>query len=367
MAQAWTRIGRRPAAALLTVLVWAASPCAAAPTPLPFDRPSVPTPRAATADVTAVTHAGARLVAAGERGVVLLSDDDGGHWRQARAVPVSVTLTGLRFVSASEGWAIGHAGVVLHTVDGGESWVRQLDGVTAARLTVAEAEAAPPGPGRDRMLRDAHRLVAEGPDKPFLDLLVTDAGAGQPHQLLAVGAYGLAMRSGDGGQTWQSAMAQFEDPRGLHIYHLACTPGRCFAAGEQGLFLTSENGGRYLPRKIPYAGTMFGVLATGGQVFAYGLRGTLLRSADAGQSWTAIPTGLDAALACSAVLSDGGIVLGALNGTLLESHDGGASFQRLPEQAPFPISSLVEVPGGLVLAGSHGPVPWHIHGQGKNS
>ena len=40
----------------------------------------------------AITQAGQRLVAVGERGLVLLSDDAGKHWRQAQ-VPVSVTLT----------------------------------------------------------------------------------------------------------------------------------------------------------------------------------------------------------------------------------------------------------------------------------
>lgn len=37
-----------------------------------------------------------RLVAVGERGVVLLSDDGGAHWRQG-VVPVSITLTAVRF------------------------------------------------------------------------------------------------------------------------------------------------------------------------------------------------------------------------------------------------------------------------------
>ncbi len=56
---------------------------------------------------TLSTKAGNRLVAVGERGIVLLSDDAGLNWKQVD-VPVSVTLTGVQFVSPMKGWAIGH-------------------------------------------------------------------------------------------------------------------------------------------------------------------------------------------------------------------------------------------------------------------
>ena len=72
-------------------------------------------------------------LAVGERGIVLLSDDSGMTWRQAR-VPVSVSLTAVQFVDAEQGWAVGHLGVVLHTEDGGETWHKQLDGERACLL-----------------------------------------------------------------------------------------------------------------------------------------------------------------------------------------------------------------------------------------
>jgi photosystem II stability/assembly factor-like uncharacterized protein len=63
--------------------------------------------RAAASLQLSVTRAGKRLVSVGERGLVLLSDDDGRSWRQARQVPVSVALTQVRFVSDSSAgrWA----------------------------------------------------------------------------------------------------------------------------------------------------------------------------------------------------------------------------------------------------------------------
>jgi len=62
--------------------------------------------------------------------VVILSDDDGATWHQAK-VPVSVTLTAVSFGTPAKGWAVGHSGIVLHTEDGGETWVKQLDGIQA--------------------------------------------------------------------------------------------------------------------------------------------------------------------------------------------------------------------------------------------
>ena len=86
-----------------------------------------------------VVKTGNRLVAVGERGVVVLSDDGGRTWRQA-SVSTSVTLTSVQFASLKAGWAVGHSGVVVHTEDGGETWTRQLDGRTAAKLAVEAAQ-----------------------------------------------------------------------------------------------------------------------------------------------------------------------------------------------------------------------------------
>src|SRR5438132_7045827 len=58
----------------------------------------------------AATRAGERIVAVGERGLIAVSDNNGDQWRQV-SIPLSATLTGVQFVSAKVGWAIGHCGV----------------------------------------------------------------------------------------------------------------------------------------------------------------------------------------------------------------------------------------------------------------
>ena len=106
--------------------------------PEAIDRPALQTVKSAVAMMLSIAVAGDRIVVVGERGYVLLSDDNGKSWRQT-PTPTSVTLTSVGFATPTEGWAVGHMGVILHTTDGGSSWSKQLDGIVAARSMLAAA------------------------------------------------------------------------------------------------------------------------------------------------------------------------------------------------------------------------------------
>ena len=83
-----------------------------------LERPARASALAGARLITGIARAGNRLVAVGQRGHVVLSDDGGQRWTQA-TVPVSSDLTAVRFVDAQVGYATGHDGVVLGTRDGG--------------------------------------------------------------------------------------------------------------------------------------------------------------------------------------------------------------------------------------------------------
>ena len=74
-----------------------------------------------------VASAGSRLVAVGEFGHVLLSDDKGTSWRQAASVPTRNTLVGVTFLDNQTGYAVGHAATILKTEDGGDNWTLQYN------------------------------------------------------------------------------------------------------------------------------------------------------------------------------------------------------------------------------------------------
>ena len=300
---------------------------------------------------TAVGRAGDRLVAVGDRGVILLSDDSGRTWRQAR-VPVSVLLTGVRFATPQVGWAVGHSGVVLKTQDAGQSWVLQLDGVRAAEVVRDAAASADPDPARAKRLADeAQRLVHEGADKPWLDVDAPDA-----QHVTVIGAFGLALHSNDGGMHWRSRGHELPNPQGAHLYGIARADPTVVIAGEQGLLLRSADGGRsFVDAGTGAKASHFGlVLLPDRQWVVYGLRGTaFVCNADAGckPSRVAETATLTAGLRCS----DATVVLASQAGTLHVSTDGGHSFTPRPLPQPVPVIGLAEAPdGSLAIAGARG-------------
>jgi photosystem II stability/assembly factor-like uncharacterized protein len=335
--------------AVLVLLLWAplagSQPAPAVPAAL--DRPALTSAKAAHATLLAVTRAGDRLVAAGERGIILVSDDNGATWQQAR-VPTSVNLTALRFVDAKRGWAVGHMGIVLHSEDGGLSWQKQLDGVEAARLAVEAVKES----GDERQIKLANYLLSDGPDKPFFDLWMDAQGHG-----FVVGAFNLIFRTEDGGAHWRYWSPRVENPYGLHLYGITRRGEDFIIAGEQGLLLRSQDGGEHFtPLESPYEGTWFGVLATRtGTLFAYGLRGNAYASYDGGDSWQPCETGSKVSFSAATELNDGRILLANQAGQLFVSTDQGQSFQSIQGLPGTPFASLIQADSGeLILVGLRG-------------
>lgn len=323
-----------------------AEPAVAPGVPLALSQSAIQSPKALGAATLAVTRAGARLVAVGERGTVLLSDDAGASWRQAQAVPVQSALTVVRFIDARTGWAAGHLGVILQSQDGGEHWRKQFDGVQAAAAFAATAAA----PGADeRARRLASRLAEEGPDKPFFDLDFIDADHG-----FAVGAYNFTFVTRDGGRSWTPMQARLPNPKSLHLYGVRAVGGQVFVAGEQGLLLRSADGGAsFEPLPSPYKGSFFGLLAArSGTLLAYGLRGNAFRSTDQGAHWERIETGLPMAIDAGVELDGGALALLGQTGDVLISRDDGRSFKKSASSGePVPAAGLASAEGGqMVLA-----------------
>jgi photosystem II stability/assembly factor-like uncharacterized protein len=292
-----------------TMLAAAAAPVADA-----LSRPAVPTRQASQSVLLGAAQAGTRLVAVGERGIVVLSDDNGATWRQA-LVPVSVTLTAVRFIDATQGFAVGHGGVVLASADGGETWVKKLDGIQAAALALKAAEAS----GDAKTLREAERLVADGADKPLLDLHFFDARRG-----IVVGAFNLVFATEDGGETWQPWMDRLDNPKALHLYALRARGNTLLIAGEQGLVLRSDDaGGSFRRLATPYKGSFFTAeLPSGDEIVVAGLRGNVWRSADGGANWTRAAVQMPVSFVASAQRAGRELLLANQAGMLFSVRDG---------------------------------------------
>lgn len=344
------------AVAMLSMTCLSAVAQAAGPATVPdlLDLPARESARALHSLQLAVTRAGNRLVAVGERGTVLLSDDAGRSWRQSTSVPVSVALTDVHFVSATHGWAVGHSGVVLASADGGETWQRQLDGNQAALIIRDDAKrrADAGEEGAAAALRSAEYLVADGPDKPFLGVRFRDELRGY-----VVGAYGIALQTVDGGKSWQSLVGQIPNPRGKHLYQIQIDGSSLLIAGEQGALLRSVDGGAsFAEIRTPYSGTFFGALELGGDaLLAFGLRGNAWRSEDGGASWQQVRLGQPVTVSAGRRLQDGSVLLADESGRLLRSTDGARSFVALAVQPGTGLTGIAEAAdGALILSSARG-------------
>jgi photosystem II stability/assembly factor-like uncharacterized protein len=337
--------------AVMVCLSWAASNASGVVDLL--DRPAQATRSAAQSVLLDITQAGTRLVAVGERGIVILSDDAGKSWRQA-TVPTSVSLTAVQFPSPKHGWAVGHGGVVLHTEDGGETWVRQLDGKLAAQLALGAAQARVARSGRSgpkseaakKQLAEAERLVHDGPDKPFLALQFENDHCG-----FVVGAYGLIFRTEDAGKTWKPWMDRVDNPKGLHIYAIRTVETNLYLAGEQGLFLKSNDGGNSFTRiQTPYRGTYFTlVVASGGAIVLAGMKGNAYWSGDHGKTFKKIDVPIPVSFSAATALSDGSLLYLNQAGQFLASRDEGRTMAPAAVPPLPPVAAMVQINENLLM------------------
>ena len=127
-------------------------------------RPADRVPLAAESPILDIVRTPHNWVAVGERGHVLTSED-GEEWTQAQFVPVQATLT--RVTHADDRlWAVGHDSTIVHSYDNGQTWALQH--------------------------------FAPELEQPLLDVHFFDRFRG-----IAIGAFGLFMRTEDGGRNWE--------------------------------------------------------------------------------------------------------------------------------------------------------------------
>jgi len=323
----------------------------------PLQTPARMSARAPKAMLTAMALAGQRTVAVGERGIILYRDGDGA-WQQAK-VPVSVTLTDVAFAGASDGWAVGHDGAILSSSDGGKQWSRRFDGTQANALMLADAQAAvakAQAAGGDALM-DAENALGDieaaakfGASRPLLSVWFRDAKTGY-----AVGAYGQAFRTADGGASWSSMGSSLVNPEGLHYNAIAGGPGDMLAiAGEGGRVYRSMDGGASWQRmETGYSGQLYGVLFTGKSMLAYGFGGHVFRSEDGGASWREMPAVTRKSLV-GASLQGSSILLATQDGALLRSDDDGLTFKLVRQGDAVATSGMLALNGKVLLSGMGG-------------
>ncbi|MGF6999326.1 WD40/YVTN/BNR-like repeat-containing protein [Paraburkholderia sp. GAS32] len=301
----------------------------------------------------AITNAGTRVVAVGLRGLIIISDDQGRSWHQAR-VPVQTDLVAVQFVSPEQGWATGHDAVILHTEDGGRTWKKQLDNRVAAvafpayyrnRIASGDASAAV-------FLKEIELNTQGDTSLPFLSVHFTDLQHG-----IAVGSFGMIVSTDDGGKHWIPWMDHIDNKGFLNLNVIKKIGDNLVIAGEQGGVYRYDGARRsFVAVSAPYKGSFFDVTGTGNFLLAVGLRGTVFRSPDGGATWQHVDTPVKDSFTTAATVDGGAmVILGSSGGALLVSRDQGVTFQAEAVSHPMPFTGI-DVLGAqrLMLAGLQG-------------
>lgn len=324
-----------------------------------LELPAVPSEKAIESTLFFVGKFGDRFFAAGQMGHILYSDDSGTTWEQAQ-VPVRSTILSVFFVNDQQGWAVGHEGVILHSSDGGKNWELQFDGMRYGNeglvFYTELAEQNPDNEDYPYLVEEMQFAISQGADKPLFNVAFLDENTGY-----ALGAYGMALVTRDGGKNWRHNLEVYDNDSFNHMFDFSPLPepNKFFIIGEAGLFLVGDTEARTTTRvhSVPWEGSFFTSAPTAdGAIVVGGLRGRMFRTDDAGQSWVVVEKPPTSALVASTRLADGRVVFGGVAGEILVSTDDGFSFTMSPASGSAgPIFDLTEGDGNtLLLAGPKG-------------
>jgi len=267
-----------------------------------------------------VAAAGDRLVAVGTHGLVLLSDDFGLSWRQARDVPTQTTLTAVTFVNPQKGFAVGHDHVILKTEDGGDSWTMRYVDVDQG-----------------------------GP-------LLTVAFLGEKHGF-AMGGFGAVLESTDGGWRWRERPLRRGEVDEVSLNRILDTDDGLYVAADHGrVYRQLGDGGAFLLGQAPTDISFWDALALAdGQLLFCGSQGEIWRTRPDLSSWTQLDTPPVRGFTAMALTLDRRLAVAGLDGALAFGQPGRDKLIPARERRRTDYAALIAGPRGqLVLLGDKG-------------
>lgn len=263
---------------------------------------------------------GEKLVAVGERGTIIVSDNKGESWEIVhRDNKVAATLTDITAITDELLLAVGHDSVILRSEDAGLSWT----------LVNSDSELGEP-------------------------LLGTWSEDGK--NVFLFGSFGKFLFSEDAGLTFE------EQELPIYGEHLNAMAGNArdvrIMVGEMGLVLRSQDAGANWEKLDTfYNGSLFGIAnLNGARWVAYGMRGHVFFSGDDGNSWTQVNINSELPL-YGHVVSESGkeIMIAGTAGILVTLNDQGELINTGYARGLGTLTSVVVLPSGDVyVAGQRG-------------
>jgi photosystem II stability/assembly factor-like uncharacterized protein len=289
-----------------------------------------------------------------------------GTWQTVRRLVAGVVFAGASFAAGnpstallldgatagSTAVAVGERGTIIRSTDGGRSWTAMRSPTLTTLTGIAfsgnntgwavghEATIAHSADGGITWTKQWQGELSDS----LLDVLAIDAT-----HVIAIGAYGLFMSTQDGGTNWTRTRIIPDD---FHLNRISRGPrGTLYIAGEHGTLLRSADGGvSWVALPTDYQGSFYGILPLDERTLvAYGLRGRVYRSDDDGASWSVIETKRTELLA-TATVARGIIVLAGNARTVLVSKDRAQSFEPTDVGLTGNVAELVTLSNGDLIA-----------------
>jgi photosystem II stability/assembly factor-like uncharacterized protein len=187
---------------------------------------------------------GSTLWIVGNSGRIIHSLDGGKSWLIQRS-PTAENLNSVSFIDSRSGWACGNGGTVVHTSDGGATWELQNTGTK-------------------------HPIFK-------IQFLTREIG-------YACGYFGMFLRTADGGRTWENkSIGEDVTLRGMSFP----SEKTGFIVGEFGSMLkTVDSGSTFTRLKSPVDTTLFAVyFSDANSGYASGIDGSVASTVDGGRTW----------------------------------------------------------------------------------
>ncbi|MBM5812857.1 MAG: photosystem II stability/assembly factor-like protein [Gammaproteobacteria bacterium] len=239
-------------------------------------------------------------------------------------------------LEGSTALAVGAAGVIVESRDGGVTWRRTQsptgDGALLGAAIQGERSIVVGQYGRI-LLRTGDRewrRVESGVDERLFAVALNAAG-----RAAAVGAFGVILLSNDGGENWSRCSPDWSrhvaDGLEPHLYDVTVgEDGAVTVVGELGVILNSADGGASWVQAPGgrRAGdqaeeSWFAVhVRADGVGYAVGQQGAVVRTADRGRTWERVDTGSRANLFGVAALPAGHVIIAGMFEMIFSSDDG---------------------------------------------